>query len=94
MIFAFNLFAKTSVKEISHYYGPSSEERMPQRTVYFTIRPNGQVEERVEGLLGEGCKQLTERLETALGTVVKTQPTSEAFLSEHFVSQPLAVKLS
>ena len=42
---------------------------MPQRTVRFTIRPDGRVEERVEGVAGPACQQLTERLEAALGTV-------------------------
>ena len=42
---------------------------MPQRTVRFTIRPDGRVEERVEGVTGSACQQLTERLEAALGTV-------------------------
>ena len=60
---------------------------MPQRTVRFRIRPDGRVEERVEGVTGEACLQLTDRLETALGTVERRQPTSEAFTSTQPVTQ-------
>ena len=41
---------------------------MPQTTIRFTIRPDGRVEERVEGFAGSGCQQLTEHVEAALGT--------------------------
>ena len=42
---------------------------MPQRTLRFKIRQDGRVEETVEGLVGEACIDLTEKLEDALGTV-------------------------
>ena len=35
---------------------------MPQRTVRFRIRPDGRVEEQVEGVSGDACLQLTDRL--------------------------------
>ena len=52
---------------------------MPQRTVRFRIRPAGRVEETVEGIAGDGCLQLTDRLEAALGIVERRESTSEAF---------------
>ena len=55
---------------------------MPQRTLRFKIRQDGRVEETVEGLLGEACIDLTEKLEDALGAVERREPTSEAFLRE------------
>ena len=55
---------------------------MAQRTIRFRIRPDGRVEETVEGLAGQGCQQLTERIESRLGTVQQRQETSEAFQSE------------
>ena len=67
---------------------------MPQRTVRFRIRPDGRVEERVEGVNGEACLQLTDRLETALGTVERRQPTSEAFTSTQPVTQSQSVEPS
>ena len=67
---------------------------MPQRTVRFRIRPDGRVEERVEGVTGDACLQLTDRLESALGTVERRQPTSEAFTSSQPVTQSQSVEPS
>jgi|TARA_B100000073_G_C23264068_1_gene383639 hypothetical protein len=67
---------------------------MPQRTVRFRIRPDGRVEEQVEGVTGDACLQLTDRLEEALGTVERRQPTSEAFTSTQPVTQSLSVEPS
>ena len=67
---------------------------MPQRTVRFRIRPDGRVEERVEGVSGDACLQLTDRLESALGTVERRQPTSEAFTSTQPVTQSQSVEPS
>jgi len=72
----------------------STRLRMPQRTVRFTIRPDGRVEERVEGVQGETCQQLTERLEAALGTVERREPTAEAFLQPEIQSQTLPAHLN
>jgi len=52
---------------------------MAQRTIRFRIRPDGRVEERVEGIQGAGCEQLTERLEARLGVVQQRRSTAEAF---------------
>jgi hypothetical protein len=52
---------------------------MAQHTIRFRIRPDGRVEETVEGVTGQGCQQLTERIESRLGTVQQRQATSEAF---------------
>jgi len=52
---------------------------MAQRTIRFRIRPDGRVEETVEGVAGQGCQQLTERIESRLGSVQQRQETSEAF---------------
>jgi hypothetical protein len=67
---------------------------MPQRTVRFRIRPDGRVEERVEGVSGDACLQLTDRLEAALGTVERRQSTSEAFTSTQPVTQSQSVEPS
>ncbi|MGA0253832.1 MAG: DUF2997 domain-containing protein, partial [Vulcanococcus sp.] len=42
---------------------------MAQQTIRFRIRPDGRVEEVVEGITGHGCEQLTERIEEKLGVV-------------------------
>ena len=67
---------------------------MPQRTVRFRIRPDGRVEEQVEGVTGDACLQLTDRLEQALGTVERRQPTSEAFTSTKPVTLSQSVEPS
>ena len=67
---------------------------MPQRIVRFRIRPDGRVEEQVEGVTGDACLQLTDRLEAALGTVERRQPTSEAFTSTQPVTQSQSVEPS
>ena len=53
---------------------------MSLRTLRFKIRQDGRVEETVEGIIGEGCIDLTEKLEAALGSVEQRKPTTEAFL--------------
>ena len=52
-----------------------------QQTIRYRIRPDGRVEETVEGLSGSACERLTERIEARLGTVQQRQPTAEAFQS-------------
>jgi hypothetical protein len=52
---------------------------MAQQTIRFRIRPDGRVEEQVEGVLGSGCEQLTERIEARLGSVQQRRSTVEAF---------------
>ena len=66
---------------------------MPQRTVRFTIRPDGRVEELVEGVSGDACQQLTERLEAALGTVERRESTSEAFQQPQHLDQTIPAQL-
>jgi hypothetical protein len=60
---------------------------MAQRTIRFRIRPDGRVEETVEGIAGAACEALTERIEARLGTVQQRRPTSEAFQAAEVVSQ-------
>jgi len=67
---------------------------MPERALRFRIRPDGRVEEQVEGVEGDACLQLTERLESALGTVERRQPTSDAFVTTQTQSQSQFVEPS
>ncbi len=52
---------------------------MGQHTIRFRIRPDGRVEEVVEGVAGDACLALTERIEAQLGTVQQREATTEAF---------------
>ncbi len=60
---------------------------MPQRTLRFKIRQDGVVEESVEGVIGQSCNQLTERLETSLGSVEHRELKAEAYLQQEVQSQ-------
>ena len=53
---------------------------MPQRILRFRISQDGVVEETVEGFSGQSCLRLTEKLESALGSVQKRELTSEAYI--------------
>ena len=66
---------------------------MPQRTLRFKIRQDGLVEETVEGIIGESCLDLTEKLESALGTVEHRQSTAESFLRGDVQSQTIPVEI-
>ena len=57
---------------------------MPQRTLRFRIRQDGRVEETVEGLVGEACIDLTEKLEDALGTVERRDQPLIPFFAKTF----------
>ena len=67
---------------------------MPQRNLRFKIRQDGRVEETVEGLVGEACIDLTEKLEESLGTVERREPTSEAFLREKVQKQTIPAEIN
>ena len=66
---------------------------MPQRTLRFKIRQDGRVEETVEGLVGEACVDLTEKLEDALGTVERREPTSDTFLRKNVQKQTIPAEI-
>ena len=66
---------------------------MPQRTLRFKIRQDGRVEETVEGLVGESCLHLTEKLENALGTVELRKPTADSYIQEELQSQIIPAEI-
>jgi hypothetical protein len=60
---------------------------MGQQTIRFRIRPDGRVEEVVEGVVGEACLALSERIEAQLGSVQSRQPTAAAFQATPLTAQ-------
>jgi hypothetical protein len=60
---------------------------MAQRTIRYRIRPDGRVEELVEGVSGEACQALTERIEARLGTVCQRSSTAEAYATQALESR-------
>jgi len=55
---------------------------MAQRTIRYRIRPDGRVEEHVEGVQGHACESLTERIEARLGRVSQRRSTADAFAAQ------------
>ena len=60
---------------------------MALRTLRFKIRQDGRVEETVEGIVGDACIELTEKLESALGRVEQRKPTADSFLRKEVLKQ-------
>jgi Protein of unknown function (DUF2997) len=58
---------------------------VPQQVLRYRIRPDGRVEELVEGMVGPDCTALTAAIEDRLGPVVSTVPTTD-----HYAVQPAA----
>lgn len=52
---------------------------MARQQIEFVIRPDGSVEERVSGVAGPECVELTRGIEDALGQVTRREPTGEFF---------------
>lgn len=67
---------------------------MAQQTIRFRIRPDGRVEEQVEGVQGMACERLTERIEARLGAVQQRQPTAEAFATQQLQDSSTSVHVT
>ncbi len=50
--------------------------------ITVTISPEGEVEVKVQGHGGSGCKDLTRQLESALGQTTGDKPTAEYHLPQ------------
>ncbi|MBV8887469.1 MAG: DUF2997 domain-containing protein [Chroococcidiopsidaceae cyanobacterium CP_BM_RX_35] len=48
-------------------------------TLEFVIFPDGRVQEKVTGIVGATCTEVTARIEAELGQVLKIEQTSEFF---------------
>ncbi len=48
-------------------------------TLEFTIYPDGRVQEKVHGIQGASCTEVTAAIEAQLGEVVSHESTSEYF---------------
>ena len=66
---------------------------MPQLTLIFRIRQDGRVEETVQGVVGDECQHLTERLEDALGKLETRTSTAEYFVSSNQQTQSIPAQL-
>ena len=48
-------------------------------TLEFIIYPDGRVMEKVTGIVGSSCAEVTAAIEAQLGRVLNVEPTSEYF---------------
>jgi len=48
-------------------------------TLEFIIYPDGRVQEKVTGIVGASCAEVTAAIEAQLGQVLTHEPTSEFF---------------
>ncbi|MGF1496654.1 MAG: DUF2997 domain-containing protein [Elainellaceae cyanobacterium] len=48
-------------------------------TLEFIIHPDGRVEEKVTGIQGQSCEEVTRAIEEQLGCVLHQEKTSEYF---------------
>jgi hypothetical protein len=56
-------------------------------TLEFIIYPDGRVEERVTGIVGSSCAEVTAAIEAKLGIVAHRELTSENFAQQQLISQ-------
>ncbi|KYC36249.1 hypothetical protein WA1_41725 [Scytonema hofmannii PCC 7110] len=51
-------------------------------TLEFIIYPDGRVQEKVTGIVGASCGEITKAIEAQLGQVLSQEPTSEHFATK------------
>ncbi|MBD2441538.1 DUF2997 domain-containing protein [Nostoc sp. FACHB-110] len=51
-------------------------------TLEFIIYPDGRVQEKVTGIVGASCAEVTAAIEAQLGQVLSQEPTSEFFANQ------------
>jgi hypothetical protein len=56
-------------------------------TLEFVIYPDGRVLEKVTGIVGSSCAEVTAAIEAQLGQVMHQQPTSEFYAQAQTTSQ-------
>ncbi|TYQ31593.1 DUF2997 domain-containing protein [Pseudanabaena sp. UWO310] len=56
-------------------------------TLEFIIYPDGRVEERVTGIVGSSCAEVTAAIEAKLGIVAHRELTSDNFAQQQVISQ-------
>ena len=52
---------------------------MAMETLEFVIYPDGRVEEKVTGIVGRSCAEVTAEIEEKLGRVIDQKPSSEFY---------------
>ncbi|MGK7877851.1 MAG: DUF2997 domain-containing protein [Xenococcaceae cyanobacterium] len=55
---------------------------MSMETLEFVIYPDGRVQEKVTGIVGSSCQEVTAAIEAQLGRVISQEKTSEYFTQQ------------
>lgn len=69
------------------YSEPGQSGRMER--IEFKIFPDGRVEEKVIGVKGESCLEVTREINEKLGNVISSAPTEEMYEEEVTIDQTL-----
>jgi Protein of unknown function (DUF2997) len=56
---------------------------MNMETLEFIIYPDGRVQEKVTGIVGASCQEVTAAIEKQLGVVLSTEKTAEHFAQKN-----------
>jgi hypothetical protein len=59
-------------------------------TLEFIIYPDGRVQEKVTGIVGNSCVEVTAAIEAELGLVLNHEPTSEFFVPQQVQQSTVA----
>jgi Holliday junction resolvasome RuvABC endonuclease subunit len=62
---------------------------MSMESLEFVIYPDGRIKERVTGIIGRSCEEVTAAIEAELGQIVSQEKTADYFAPEvtHTVSE-------
>lgn len=63
---------------------------MNMETLEFIIHADGRVQEKVTGITGKSCAEVTAAIEAELGIVLSTEATSEYFAQDQTISASIS----
>ncbi|MEB3279539.1 MAG: DUF2997 domain-containing protein [Lyngbya sp.] len=63
-------------------------------TLEFVIYPDGRVQEKVTGIVGASCEEVTKAIEAELGVVLTQEMTSEYFAQTQHQSQTATAQVN
>ncbi|NEQ38932.1 MAG: DUF2997 domain-containing protein [Okeania sp. SIO3I5] len=67
---------------------------MNVETLEFIIHPDGRVQEKVTGIVGKSCREVTAAIESELGIVLTQESTSEYFAQQQHQSDTATTQVS
>ncbi len=61
---------------------------MSLETLEFVIYPDGRVQEKVTGIIGNSCAEVTKAIEEQLGLVLHQENTADYFAQQSYQTNP------